>query len=65
MLNKNIKDFFEESKDTLTNAEILGTISKYIPYFSIRDKDYKKKYKNNRETYIFDYLNFNKTRIYK
>ena len=61
MLNKNIKDFFEESKDTLTNAEILGGISKYNPYFSIRDKDYKKKYKNNRETYIFDYLNFNKT----
>ena len=60
MLDKNIKDFFEESKNKLTNAEILATISKYNPYFSIRDKNDKEKYKNNRETYIFDYVNFNK-----
>jgi hypothetical protein len=42
MLNKNIKDVFEESKDRLTNDEILGAIAKYNPYFSIMDKDDKK-----------------------
>ena len=61
MLNKNIKEFIEKNKNKLTNSEILGTISQYNPYFSICDKDDREKYKNNRETYIFDYINFNKT----
>ena len=61
MLNKNIKDFFEKDKDKITNAEILGTVAKFNPYFSIEDEDDKKKYKNNKETYIFDYINFSRT----
>ena len=60
ILNKNIKDFFAKKKN-ITNAEILGTVAKYNPYFSIEDEDDKKKYKNNKETYIFDYINFSRT----
>ena len=60
-LNKNIKGFFEKAKDRLTNAEILGTVEKFNPFFSIRNKEDKEKYKNKRDTYIFDYIKFNKT----
>ena len=59
-LNENIKLFFENSKDKLSNAEILGTIEKYNPYFSIRDKADIEIFKNKRQTYIFDYINFKK-----
>ena len=58
ILNKNIKGFFEKEKDRITNSEILGTVEKFNPYFSIRDQDDKERYKNKRETYIFDYINF-------
>jgi hypothetical protein len=54
MLNNLIKKFFENNKNKLSNAKILGTIEKYNPYFSVQDKDDKEKYKNNREVYIFD-----------
>ena len=37
-------------------------MSKYNPYFIINDKTNKEKYKNNRETYIFDYINFSQTK---
>ena len=50
----------KKKKNELTNAEILGAISKYNPYFSIWDKDDKENFKKNRETYIFDYVNFKK-----
>jgi hypothetical protein len=59
-LNKNIKGFFEKAKDRLTNAEILGTVEKFNPFFSIRNKEDKEKHKNKRNTYIFDYIKFNK-----
>ena len=61
LLNKNIRDYFEKNKNDLKNSVILGIISRYNPYFSIKDKDDKKKYRNYRETYIFDYVNFNET----
>ena len=68
LLNKNIKDFFqkdkEKEKDRLTNAEILATVEQFNPYFSVRDKSDKERFKNNRETYIFDYINFNKIDSY-
>ena len=60
ILNKNIKDFIEKYKDRITNSEILGTVVTYNPYFSIRDQVDKERYKNKRETYIFDYINFSK-----
>jgi hypothetical protein len=60
MLNKLIRDFFEANKNKLTNAEILGTIETYNPYFSIRNKEDKEKYKYNRDVYIFDDVNFSK-----
>jgi len=49
MLNKLIKDFFKEKKNTIINVEILRTIEKYNPYFSVRNKEDKEKYKNNRD----------------
>ena len=61
MLNKLIKEFIMASKNNITNAEILGIIVKYNPYFSVKDPGDKEKYKNNREVYIFDYVNFKQT----
>ena len=58
MLDKLIKEFFEPNKNRITNAEILGTIVNYNPYFSVKDTVDKAKYKNKREVYIFDYVNF-------
>ena len=49
------------NKNRISNAEILGTIEKYNPYFSVKDPGDKEKYKNNREVYIFDYVNFKQT----
>ena len=60
ILNKNINNFIENDKERLTNAEILGTVVYFNPYFSIRDKIDKERYKYNRQTYIFDYINFDK-----
>ena len=57
ILNKNIKDFFEIKKGKLSNSEILGAITWFNPYFSKEAYD-KEKYKNYRETYIFDYIDF-------
>jgi len=56
-LNKNIKEFFEIKEGKLSNSEILGAITWFNPYFSKESPD-KEKYKNYRETYIFDYINF-------
>ena len=61
MLNKNIKDFLELNKNKFSQGEILGTVAKYNPFFSINDEIDKEKYKKNRETYIFDYINFSQT----
>ena len=48
----------KQKKGKITNSEILGVISKFSPYFNIKDKFDNEKYKNNSETYFFDYLNF-------
>ena len=56
-LNQNIKDFFEIKKGELSNSEILGAITWFNPYFSKEPYD-KEKFKNYRETYIFDYIDF-------
>ena len=61
ILNKNIKEFFEIKKGKITNSEILGTVEKFNPYFNIKDNSDNDKYKNSRETYIFDYINFSET----
>ena len=60
ILNKNIKQFLEMYKNKLSDSEILGIILRFNPYYSIKDKDDIYKYKNNRETYFFDYINFNR-----
>ena len=59
-LNKNIKTFIEKNKDNISNIEMLGIITQYNPYFNIRDLDDKERYKNKRDTYIFDYIDFSK-----
>jgi hypothetical protein len=65
MLDKLIKEFFEANHDKISNAEILGTIEKFNPYFSVRNKEDKDKYKNNRDVYIFDNVNFSRiTKIF-
>ena len=61
LLNKNLKDFFIKNKDKNTNGEILSLLEKYNPYFSFKNLDDKKRYKNKREIYIFDYINFSET----
>ena len=60
ILNKLIKEFLEKKQKSLTNAEKLGCVRKFNPYFNIIDERDKNKYINNRETYIFDYVNFSK-----
>ena len=67
MLNYLIKKFLEnnqkspsnaeKAQKSLKNMEMLGIVRNFNPYFSIEEKD-RNKYKNNRETYIFDYVNF-------
>ena len=61
ILNKNIKDFFEINKENIADSEILGAIEKFNPYFNIKDTADNERYKNNRETFFFDYINFGKT----
>ena len=51
-LDKNIRKYLEINK-YLSNADILGYIHAFNPYY----KD--ERYKYNRDTYIFDYLNIN------
>jgi hypothetical protein len=58
MLNTNIKEFFDIKHKSISNAEILSTAGKYNPYFSVKGKNDREKYKNNRDTYIFDYVDF-------
>ena len=58
ILNQNIRQFIESEKGKLTDSEILGIFEKFNPYYNIENKEDFEKYKNNRETYIFDYINF-------
>ena len=56
ILNNLIKEFLDKNQQHLTNAEKLGCVRKFNPYFSIKENMYESK----RETYIFDYVNFSK-----
>ena len=62
-LNKLIKELFEDKKTKLTNAEILVIIGKYNPYYSLEDEKEKEKFKNKRNVYIFDKINFDKITV--
>ena len=59
-LNNLIKEFLDQNQQRLTNVEKLGCVREFNPYFSIKDEKDINKSKNNRETYIFDYVNFSK-----
>ena len=58
VLNNNIKKFLEEQNDNLYDQEKIGIIEKYNPYYSNKDESDIERYKNNRETEIFNNLNF-------
>ena len=52
ILNEKIKNYFELEKGKITNSEILGYIQQYNPYYK------EENYKNKRDSYILDFLNF-------
>ena len=58
ILNKNTKKLIEISNDKFKDIEKLGIIEKYNPYYNCEIEEDEMKYKNSRETYIFDYINF-------
>ena len=60
MLDKLIKEFFRDSKNKIKNAEIIGTIENFNPFFSVKDDVDIEKYKNKRDVDIFDYIDFNR-----
>ena len=58
VLNNNIKKLLEEKNDELLDQVKIGIIEKYNPYYSNKDEADIDRYKNNRETEIFNSLNF-------
>jgi len=66
ILNDNIKKFMEINDSKLLDQEKLGIIAKYNPYYNIEDKADNERYKNNRDTSIFNNINFrNPTKEFK
>ena len=58
-LNNNITKFLEIKKHTLLDLQKLGNFEKYNPYYNTKDKVDNERYKNNRETTIFNNKRFN------
>ena len=52
LLDKNIRKYLEINKE-MSNTDILGYVQAFNPYYK------EERYKNNRDTYILDYLNMN------
>ena len=59
ILNNNITKFLEIKNDTLLDLQKLGNFEKYNPYYNNKDKVDIERYKNNRETTIFNNKRFN------
>ena len=59
ILNDNIKKFLEINNDALLDQEKLGIVEKYNPYYNNKDEADIERYKNNRETSIFNNIHFN------
>ena len=53
-----IIEYFNNNKNKISNLEIIGIWEKYHPFYNIKDKDDNNKYQSSRDTYIFDYINF-------
>ena len=65
-LNDNIKKFLEINNNALLDQEKLGIVEKYNPYYNNKDEADIERYINNRETSIFNNINFNKpTKAFK
>jgi len=58
VLNNNIKKLLEEKNNEFPDQYKIGIIEKYNPYYSNKDENDIDRYKNNRETEIFNNLNF-------
>ena len=58
-LNNNITKFLEIKNETLLDIQKLGNFEKYNPYYNNKDKVDIERYKNNRETNIFNNKRFN------
>ena len=59
ILNNNIKKLLEIDDGEYKKAQVkLGIIEKYNPYYNTKDKDDIDRYKNNRETAIFNNIHF-------
>ena len=58
ILNNNIKKFLEKEGNKETDQDKLGIIEQYNPYYSSNDKNDIERYKNNRETSIFNSIRF-------
>ena len=58
ILDKNIKKFLENKGNKQNDQEKLGIVEEYNPYYSSEDKDDIERYKNNRETSIFNSIKF-------
>ena len=60
ILNNNIKKYLEVKNDTLLDQEKLGVVEKYNPYYNTKNiKTDIERYKNSRETSIFNNIHFN------
>ena len=58
ILNKNIKKFLESKENKLNDQDKLGIVEQYNPYYSSEDENDIERYKNNRETSIFNSIKF-------
>ena len=66
ILNDNIKKLLEIKNDTLLDQEKLGIVEEYNPYYNNKDEADIERYKNNRETSIFNNIHFsNPTKAFK
>lgn len=65
ILNNNIKKYLEINNDKLPNQEKLSIFEKYNPYCGVKDKNDNERYKNNRETSIFNNIQFSTTKVFK
>ena len=58
ILNNNIKKYLEKEGNKLLNQDKLGIIEQFNPYYSSEDPKDIERYKNNRETSIFNSIQF-------
>jgi len=58
ILNNNIKKYLDRDDKKLLDQEKLGIVEKYNPYYNTKDETDIERYKNYRETSIFNSIHF-------